>query len=193
VTFVYLHGFRSSPASAKATRFAAAVAALPQALRPKLSIPALPDRPSQAMAIVESLVRQATAPVCLVGSSLGGFYATAAAERFGVRAALINPAVAPDVDLRDHGGIQVNLHTGARFEVTQAHFDDLRALRVDRITRPQRYLLLVQTGDEVLDYRQAVAFYAGAYQFVQGGGDHAFAGFEAQIPTILAFVARDGH
>ena len=193
MTFVYLHGFRSSPASAKATRFAAAVAALPQALRPKLSIPALPDRPSQAMAIVESLVRQATAPVCLVGSSLGGFYATAAAERFGVRAALINPAVAPDVDLRDHGGIQVNLHTGARFEVTQAHFDDLRALRVDRITRPQRYLLLVQTGDEVLDYRQAVAFYAGAYQFVQGGGDHAFAGFEAQIPTILAFVARDGH
>ena len=192
MTFVYLHGFRSSPASAKAARFAAAVAALPQALRPQLAVPELPDRPSYAMALIESLVRRAAAPVCLVGSSLGGFYATIAAERFGARAVLINPAVAPDVDLRDHGGVQVNLHTGARFEVTQAHFDDLRALRVERITRPERYLLLVQTGDEVLDYRVAVGFYAGAYQFVQGGGDHAFAGFDAHIPTILAFGSRNG-
>lgn len=139
------------------------------------------------METVDALVREAPAPVCVVGSSLGGFYATVAAERHGVRAVLINPAVQPDVDLRDHAGVQTNLHTGASFNVTAAHFDELRAMRVDRISRPDRYFLLVQTGDEVLDYRQAVAFYAGACQFVQGGGDHAFAGFDAQVPAILAF------
>jgi hypothetical protein len=168
-------------------RFAAAVAALPPAVRPGLVIPELTDRPVRAMAAIDALVRKGPAPVCLVGSSLGGFYATVAAERHGVRAALINPAVQPDVDLRDHAGVQTNLHTGAPFDVMAAHFDELRAMRVDRISRPDRYFLLVQTGDEVLDYRQAVAFYAGAFQFVQGGGDHAFAGFETQIPAILAF------
>ena len=82
------------------------------------------------------------------------------------------------------------MHTGASFNVTAAHFDELRAMRVDRISRPDRYFLLVQTGDEVLDYRQAVAFYAGAFQLIQGGGDHAFAGFEGQIPAILGFGLR---
>jgi predicted esterase YcpF (UPF0227 family) len=150
-------------------------------------VPELADRPAVAMAAIDALVRDTAAPVCIVGSSLGGFYATVAAERHGVRAVLINPAVRPDVDLRDHAGVQTNLHTGRSFDVTTAHFDELRAMRVERITRPDRYFLLVETGDEVLDYRQAVAFYAGAYQFVQGGGDHAFTGFAAQIPAILAF------
>jgi len=139
------------------------------------------------MEMVDALVERGSAPICVIGSSLGGFYATLAAERHGARAVVINPAVRPDLDLRAHAGPQTNLHTGARFEVTAAHFDELRAMRVGRISRPDRYFLLVRTGDEVLDYRQAVAFYAGAWQFVQGGGDHAFAGFEAQIPAILAF------
>ena len=125
--------------------------------------------------------------MCVVGSSLGGFYATVAAERYGVAAVLVNPAIQPDESLRDYAGIQTNLYTGESFDVTAAHFRELRAMRVDRITRPERYWLLVQSGDEVLDYRQAVAFYAGAWQLVQGGGDHAFEGFDAQIPAILRF------
>src|SRR5204863_6144188 len=170
-----------------ATRFAGATAALPPPARPALLIPELADRPARAMETVDALVARAWAPVCIIGSSLGGFYATVAAERHGVRAVVINPAVRPDLDLRAHAGLQTNLHTGARFQVTEAHFDELRAMRVGRISRPDRYFLLVQTGDEVLDYRQAVGFYAGAWQFVQGGGDHAFTGFERQIPAILAF------
>ena len=81
-----------------------------------------------------------------------------------------------------------NLYTGEPFEVTAAHFDELRALRVPRISRPERYFLLVETGDEVLDYREAVAFYAGAWQYVRGGGDHAFEDYERQIPAILRFA-----
>jgi predicted esterase YcpF (UPF0227 family) len=185
---VYLHGFRSSPRSAKAIQLGAAVAALPAAIRPKLIVPALPDRPARAMETIDAVAAGCDrSQLCFIGSSLGGFYATVAAERLGARAVLINPAVCPDEELRPHAGVQTNLHTGAAFEVTDAHFAELRAMRLARITRPERYFLLVQTGDEVLDFRRAVAFYAGAYQLVQGGGDHAFVGFDLQLPAILRF------
>ena len=191
MTFVYLHGFRSSPASVKAAQFAVAVAAMPAATRPALHVPTLTDRPAQALAQIERLVAAAESPVCLVGSSLGGFYATVAAERHGLRAVLVNPALRPDEGLRAYAGVQTNLYTGERFEVTTDHFAELQEMRVDRISRPERYFLMVQSGDDVLDYRRAVAFYQGAWQFVQGGGDHAFAGFEAQIPAILRFAGLE--
>jgi predicted esterase YcpF (UPF0227 family) len=129
------------------------------------------------------------ARLCFVGSSLGGFYATVAAERHGARAVLINPAIRPDEALAAHAGVQTNLYTGAAFEVTAAHFAELRAMRVTRITRPDRVFLLVETGDELLDYREAVAFCGGAWQFVRGGGDHVFQAFAEQIPAILRFAA----
>jgi predicted esterase YcpF (UPF0227 family) len=189
-TIVYLHGFRSSSQSVKATQLRHAVEALPQAVRARLIVPDLPHRPAAAIAAVASIVeseRNATATT-FVGSSLGGYYATHLAERFGARAVLVNPTVHPYDDLCPYAGTQINLYSGESFVVADEHFAELRALKVARITRPQRYFLLVQTGDEVLDYRLAVAFYGGAWQFVQGGGDHAFAGFEAQIPAILRFA-----
>jgi predicted esterase YcpF (UPF0227 family) len=189
-TIIYLHGFRSSSASTKATQLAAFVAGLPPAERPALIIPDLPDRPARAIETIDARVAASGGGerVCFVGSSLGGFYATVAAERHGGRAVLVNPAVRPDEALRAYAGVQFNLHTGAAFQVTATHFDELRAMRVPRITCAARYWLLVETGDEVLDYREAVAFYAGAQQFVQGGGDHAYRGFVAQLPAILRFA-----
>ena len=106
---------------------------------------------------------------------------------------LVNPAIRPYDDLRPYLGPQTNLYTGETFVVTDAHFAELAALAVARITRPERYWLLVQTGDEVLDYREAIAFYAGAFQYVQGGGDHAFQRFEAQIPAVLRFAGVTPH
>ena len=191
-TIVYLHGFRSSPASVKAGAVTAAVAALPEPIRPRLHVPALEFSPAQAVAAVEAWVRASVAdPECaltFIGSSLGGFYATYLAERLGAKGVLVNPAIRPYDDLAAYAGAQTNLHTGATFVVTPAHFDELRALAVPRITSPSRYFLLVQSGDEVLDWREAVAFYAGACQYVEGGGDHAFQGFAAQIPAILRFA-----
>jgi predicted esterase YcpF (UPF0227 family) len=191
-TIVYLHGFRSSPASVKAAAMTAAVAALPEPIRPRLHVPALDFAPARAVAAVAACVR-ANVPdpevsLTFVGSSLGGFYATCLAERLGARAVLVNPAIRPFDDLAAYAGPQTNLYTGATFVVTPAHFDELRALAVPRITRPPRYFLLVQSGDEVLDWREAVAFYAGACQYVEGGGDHAFQGFAAQVPAILRFA-----
>jgi predicted esterase YcpF (UPF0227 family) len=192
LTLIYLHGFRSSPASIKARQLAAAVAALPAATRPRLAIPALSHEPAQAVAAVAAWIeREVGTPetgLTLVGSSLGGFYATHLAERCGARAVLINPAIRPDEDLTPFAGTQTNLYTGEAFEVIDEHFAQLRALRVARITRPRRYFLLVRSGDEVLDWREAVAFYAGAWQYVAGGGDHGWADFAGELPALLRFA-----
>jgi predicted esterase YcpF (UPF0227 family) len=191
-TLVYLHGFRSSPASIKARQLAAAVAALPVAIRPRLAIPALSHEPGVAVAAVAAWIeREVAAPqseLTLVGSSLGGYYATHLAERCGARAVLINPAIRPFDDLAPFAGTQTNLYTGEAFEVIDEHFAQLRALRVARITRPGRYFLLVRSGDEVLDWREAVAFYAGAWQYVAGGGDHGWANFTGELPALLRFA-----
>jgi len=184
---VYLHGFRSSPASIKATRLREFVEALSSP--PLLHVPALHHRPSIAMqAVVDWVERHANSDVAFIGSSLGGFYATYLAERFGARAVMINPAVRPYDALASSLGMQTNLYTGEAFEVTHEHMDELRAMAVARITQPDRYFLLVETGDEVLDYREAVAFYAGANQFVRGGGDHTFTDFDAQLAAIVRFA-----
>ena len=124
----------------------------------------------------------------LVGSSLGGFYATYLAERYGAKAVLINPAIRPFESLAAYLGPQRNPYTGVSYELTPEHFAELEAMCVPRITRPERYFLLVQTGDELLDYRAAVAYYAGAWQLVEGGGDHAYRDFGAQVPMILRFA-----
>jgi predicted esterase YcpF (UPF0227 family) len=188
-SIVYLHGLNSSPASVKAQALGRAIAGLPFNSRPEYFVPQLHHRPATAMRAVGAWVdARSPAWLTLVGSSLGGFYATHLAEGYGAKAVLINPTVRPYEDLVSHLGPQRNMYTGEDYELTREHFAELAALKVDRITRPQRYFLLTQTGDEILDWRDAVAFYGGAWQFVQGGGDHAFQNFDAQIPAILHFA-----
>jgi len=125
--------------------------------------------------------------LAFVGSSLGGFYATFLAEHYGAKAVLINPAIRPAESLASYLGPQRNTVSGETYELTREHFAELEALNVVCVTQPQRYFLLVQSGDELLDWREAVAFYGGAWQSVQGGGDHAFQHFDMQIVPILRF------
>jgi uncharacterized protein len=194
-TLVYLHGFRSSPASIKARQFVQAVAALPAAGQPRLFVPSLATEPAAAIrrvaAWVEREVRLPSATLTFVGSSLGGYYATHLAERCGCRAVLINPAIRPYDDLAAYVGTQTNLYTGEAFEVTSAHFVQLRELAIARITRAERYFLLARTGDEVLDWHEAAAYYGGARQYLLGGGDHGWADFAPEIPAILRFAGVD--
>ena len=194
----YLHGFNSSPASIKGRQLGDAIAKLPEGARPHYFLPQLHDRPGAAMRTVEDWIGMTRAgaaqhsnsgdELAFVGSSLGGFYATYLAERYDAKAILINPAIRPFASLAAYLGPQRNPYTGVSYELTPEHLTELEAMRVPRITRPQRYLLLVQTGDELLDYRAAVAYFAGAWQLVEGGGDHAYREFGAQIPTILRFA-----
>ena len=184
---VYLHGFNSSPASHKARLLERRLEELGKA--GEFSCLALPDRPARAIALVEDTLRVAEPErVTLVGSSLGGYYATYLAERFGVRAVLINPAVKPYEGLRAYLGPQRNLYTGEAYELTEQHLDELRALEVDQPTRAERYYLMVTTGDEVLDYRVAERKYAGAKQLVVSGDDHGFSTFADYMDSVLDFA-----
>ena len=183
---VYLHGFNSSPASGKAKQLGEYMAGIGRLA--DYYCPALPNSPREAIAKVEStLARNGAGAVTLVGSSLGGFYATHLAEKHGWKAVLVNPAVHAHSLLQGALGPQTNWHSGEKWELTEAHLAELAALDAPAITHPERYLLLAQTGDEVLDYRDAVAYYAGATQIIEDGGDHGFAGFERHFQTILDF------
>jgi predicted esterase YcpF (UPF0227 family) len=184
--FIYLHGFNSSPASFKARLVRERLAALGRAA--EFSAPHLPHEPLQAVAAIErAAAGHALDDVTLIGSSLGGHYATWIAERHGVRAALINPAIAPHRLLAAALGPQKNLYTGETYELTAAHLDELRTLEIERITRPERYLLIVAMGDEVLDSRVALEKYRHAVTIVHPGGDHGFADFERYIDAVIDF------
>jgi predicted esterase YcpF (UPF0227 family) len=190
-TILYLHGFISSPASRKAVLLGDYLRG--QAPDIEYLVPALDHRPAQACAQVRSLCRaRHPGGLLLVGSSLGGFYATVAAEEAGCRAVVINPAVHPQHLFARYLGPQANLHTGERFDLTPGHVAELAALDPPAITRPERYWLLAETGDEVLDYREALAFYAGACQSVVRGGDHSFASFAEFVPDIVAWARETG-
>lgn len=127
---------------------------------------------------------------CFVGSSLGGFYAAYLAHKHGARAVLINPAVHAHVGLRAYLGRQVNLYTGEAYELGEDHLREWQALHVERVEDPSRFLLFVETGDEVLDYRLATKYYEGAAQVVIPGGDHSFQSFVQHIPAIIEFADR---
>ena len=186
IVLIYLHGFNSSPQSNKAQVLGRYLTE--RGLGGCYACPALPHQPEQAVAVIETeLARAPKGPVTLVGSSLGGFYATWFAEKYGLKAVLINPAVHPHRDLRVFLGVQQNLHSGEKYELTEAHLAQWAQLFVPDITA-MRYLLLVETGDEVLDYREAVGKYAGAKQVVVPGGDHMLQSFPDHIPLILEFA-----
>jgi predicted esterase YcpF (UPF0227 family) len=182
---LYIHGFNSSALSFKAGLFAKRMAALGRSA--DFMCPELPDRPQRAIALLEdSMKGRAPAEVALIGSSLGGFYATWLVEHYGCRAVLVNPAVRPYELLTQALGRQKNLYTNVEYEFTESHLAELRALEVPEVS-PSRYLLITRTGDEVLDYREAVEKYRGCEQIVIEGGDHGFGDFAAYLERALAF------
>jgi len=182
---IYIHGFNSSALSYKAGFVASRMADLGRSA--EFVCPELPDRPARAMAVLEACIRQASpGEVALIGSSLGGFYATSLAERHAARVVLVNPAVKPYELLTQALGLQKNLYTQAKYDFTQEHLNELRALEVPQIT-PSRYFLVTRTGDEVLDYRDAVEKYRGCEQLVIEGGDHGFDDFGRYLDRALAF------
>lgn len=181
---LYLHGFCSSPASWKSRLLAEEMARRGQS--GEFVCPQLSPVPDQAMADVSRLIENAGRPVTLVGSSLGGHYASHLAEKYDLSAVLINPAAIARIDVGKFVGEHANFHSGERFSFTAEHARQLLAQVVP--PTPERYWLLLETGDEVLDYRQAQEFWFGCRQSVFEGGDHSFTRFPGIIPQLIEFA-----
>ena len=183
---LYLHGFRSSPQSFKARLLRERLQALGRS--DDYLCPQLPASPQAAFALAQDLVADTdTAQLTLIGSSLGGYYATKLAEQLGCRAVLLNPAITPAQNLDKQIGITTAWHSDEAFEFKPDYLQQLDALAVPAITRPERYFLIAATGDEVLDWQTMTAHYAGARQHVIQGSDHGLSDFEHYMDDVLDF------
>ena len=185
---LYLHGFRSSPQSTKARQLAAHMAAH----HPQVHwwCPQLPPSPRAAMEmLLNGIASWPRETMAVVGSSLGGFYATHVAEHTGCHAVLVNPAVNPARDLAKYIGEQTSWHAPEeRFFFQPEYVDALRALACGTLAHPERYLAFIAKGDEVLDWREMHARYASSPQVLLEGGDHALSDFDTHLPRLLAFL-----
>ncbi len=183
---VYIHGFNSSPESFKAVKLGDWLTK--NQIEVEYQVPRLSPYPTTALTQLENLVA-ANQPnqCCLIGSSLGGFFATYLVEKYGCRAVLINPSVRPYESLQAYLGENKNFHTGESYLLTDAHADELRAMDTHRFAKPENYWVLLQTGDETLDFKLAAAKYYRSPCVIQQGGDHSFQDFEQWIPRVLHF------
>jgi predicted esterase YcpF (UPF0227 family) len=189
---VYLHGFRSSPDSFKARMMADAMAA--RGLTDDWACPQLPASPREAIGLALGMARDrlanAASPqdLTVIGSSLGGFYATWIAEQLGCKAVLLNPAVHAARDLATQVGEHHMYHSGAPFVFLPEYVAELAAIHAPRITQPDRYFLVAATGDEVLDWREMRDRYAGCRQRIVQGSDHGLSDFAEWMPEVLEFA-----
>ena len=184
---LYLHGFRSSPQSTKARQMAAWVAQH----RPDITwcCPQLAASPREALDdTLRAIAHWPSATLAVMGSSLGGFYATVIAERLGCKAVLLNPAVHPARDLVGYVGDLKAWHSDEVLSFRAEFIDELAAMHPPRITLPQRYFAVIAKGDEVLDWREMTARYAGCRIELLESSDHALSGFAQQLPDIVAWL-----
>lgn len=213
IRMLYLHGFRSSPQSFKAQLLAARLRAFnPQSY---WACPMLDISPVAAIATAQKILnygcdidhlansfssisstnithilKNYAHDTVIVGSSLGGFYATWLAEQYGCRCVLLNPAIRPWEDLHRYLGVQMLWHSKGSIVVEPHHMDELKAFETKMITHPQRYFLLAATGDQVISYHDMVAHYPGAQIKLIQDSDHGISDFSDYTDEILAFCAH---
>ncbi len=184
---IYIHGFLSSPQSIKAQETQQYIDR--QQLPVEQLTPGLSNYPMMAYRELQAIVEaNPDRQMALIGSSLGGFMATALAEEYGLKALVINPAVKPYELIGAVLGENKNPYTGETFFLDDSHIQELHQLEVQTISQPERIKVLLQTGDETLDYRKAVSYYQGCPQVVEEGGDHRFQDFENHLPEAFKFL-----
>ena len=185
-TLIYIHGFNSSSQSHKAQQTKHWVEQHCTAV--EVAIPTLLFCPELAITTIRNVIENCE-EAALIGSSLGGFYANYLAESCGIRAVLINPAVYPHRLLAEYVGEQTNPYTGETYTLDAAYYEKLRALYVEKMLNPHERMVLLQTGDETLDYREAEEYYASSRLNIEQGGDHRYVAFERHLPTIAEFLS----
>ena len=184
---VYLHGFLSSPQSVKAQQTAQYLKKHFPSIN--LHMPQLPGDINKAVAIVDALVSKLpTSNLAFIGSSMGGFLASYCIEKYGGKGVLVNPAVEPYHLFEDYLGAHVNPNTLERFYLTHQHIDTLKRIDTKVLKDPHRYFIMLQTGDETLDFRLAANKYRNAKLLIEHGGDHSFVDYQTHLPDIFKFL-----
>ena len=186
-SLLYLHGFLSSPQSAKACETLEYL----QQHHPKVRFvaPQLSGIPSKAWQQAQDAMNGVKEDIIgIIGSSMGGFLATLLAEKYQCKASIVNPAVAPHILFPDYLGQHVNPYTQETFELTAEHIRLVEKLVVSRLEQPDNYQVFLQTADEVLDYRLAAKLYAQSNLHVVQGGDHAYQNFASELPKVMRFM-----
>lgn len=191
---LYLHGFRSSPMSSKASLMAQAMH--DRGLADQWVCPQLPASPQRSIALANYIIEQAIRDhglqperdLAIIGSSLGGYYATCLAEHWKCRAVVLNPAVYAARDLATQVGEHTLYHSNEPFIFLPEYVDELAEMAVGKPARPERYYLLAAKGDEVLDWREMADWFAGSQGHIIEGGDHGLSDFERWLPEVLAFA-----
>ena len=186
-SIIYLHGFHSSPFSAKALSFNRYLTEHYPDIQ--VLMPQLAAVPNAAIKQVTELYHQHQHDLLgVVGSSLGGYLATYLHNQFTVPAVVINPAVKPFDLFAEYLGPQVHPITQEAYELLDIHIEQLRAIYQPSLKDPTQVWCLQQKGDEVLDYRLAEAHYCKAKLTLEPGGDHSFVGFERYLAKIVDFL-----
>lgn len=186
---IYLHGFNSSPQSKKAIQTQQWL----QLNSPQIKFccPQLSPYANQAMDRLRTLIEEyLPRPVYLIGSSMGGFFATCLAEQYNLRAVLINPAVNPGAGLHHWLGKNTNYHTGQHWIFEPEHIEEYLRLDPLRIECIENYKLLLQTGDEVLDYRNAQQRYIGCQMVIEENGNHSFVNYQQHLDANYQFLTK---
>lgn len=187
---VYLHGFRSSPNSAKAVMTGEAVRAISTAQNSyEWYCPQLLASPKKSMDMVSKHIDQSQVDrMVIVGSSLGGFYTNYLAEKYRCKGIVLNPAVYAARELEPHVGMMTAYDSEEPFDFKAEYIDQLQVLQVNRISNPERYFLIAAKGDELLDWREMAAFYPGAKQLILEGSDHGIADYATHLSSVIEFI-----
>ena len=183
---VYIHGFNSSENAHKANQLKQECERL--GVADSLIIPRLNWQPKAAIKQLEKIIEaNLSQGVCLFGSSLGGFYATYLAHKYQLKSIVLNPAVGAPHLIEKHLGEQTNYHTGEVYTLTPEHITQLVELDIP-LTQPDLFWLMLQKGDETLNYQTALDFYKGVQTSLEEGGSHSFDGFERYLDSVLDFA-----
>ncbi|MEH6448135.1 MAG: YqiA/YcfP family alpha/beta fold hydrolase [Oleispira sp.] len=193
IACVYLHGFLSSPKSKKAQELIHFFDN--NQMKGQLIVPTLSFEPveaiQQAQDAIDTLKQQpGIDQVFVMGSSLGGFYANYLAEKENLKAVLINPAVRPFELFDKYLGLNEHFYDGQSYLLELKHIEQLKQLEVAQLSKPKALFLLLQTGDETLDYQLATEKYQNCPSWIEPGGNHSFEGFSERLDSIFHFACR---
>ena len=183
---IYLHGFNSSAESKKSKILDSY---LEKEKLINLESPNLNNSPKKAISQIEKIIRESSSRVCLIGSSLGGLYATFVADKYNLKSVTINPVVTNHISgMRDLVGSHKNFHSEEEYEFTLKDYLDLQKLGLEKLKKPLNHFCLIKMSDEVLDHNITFTFFSKSYVLSEKGGNHSYDDFFAKIPLILDYM-----